>query len=91
MHKHPAMYKIKDLTWNQIWSRKFCSDTVEQQIHDVIQVYQEQFQLILEDLIAIPKTTKFWLRVPLSCPLWLRLICFAPIKGYGCSPPRNSK
>jgi hypothetical protein len=56
--QHPTMFKIKDLTWNQVWSSKFCSVTVDQQIHEVIEQYREQFQLILEDLLALPKTTK---------------------------------
>ncbi|MGD6875111.1 hypothetical protein [Bacillus infantis] len=55
--QHPAMYEIRDLTWNQVWSGKFCAIPVEQQILDVIKVYQEQFQLILEDLLSRPKTS----------------------------------
>lgn len=55
--QHPNMYKIKDQTWDQVWSTQFCSLSVEEQIEDVIRVYEEQFSLILEDLLARPKTT----------------------------------
>jgi hypothetical protein len=55
--QHPAMFKIRDLTWNQVWSSQFCSIPVGQQILEVIKVYQEQFQLILEDLLNLPKTS----------------------------------
>nr|WP_318540282.1 hypothetical protein [Terribacillus saccharophilus] len=55
--QHPNMYKIKDQTWNQVWSTQFCSLSVEEQIEDVIRVYEEQFSLILEDLLSRPKTT----------------------------------
>lgn len=51
------MYKIKDQTWDQVWSKQFCSLSVEEQIEDVIRVYEEQFSLILEDLLSRPKTT----------------------------------
>lgn len=56
-YQHPHMYKIKDETWDQIWSTQFCSLTVEEQIEDVVRVYEEQFSLILEDLLSRPKTT----------------------------------
>ncbi|TLS53453.1 hypothetical protein FE782_04060 [Paenibacillus antri] len=56
--RHPAMYSIKDFTWNQVWSSKFCAEPVDRQIRDVIAVYEEQFQLILEDLLALPSDTK---------------------------------
>ncbi|MGG1593976.1 zeta toxin family protein [Terribacillus saccharophilus] len=55
--QQPYMYKIKDQTWNQVWSTQFCSLSVEEQIEDVIRVYEEQFSLILEDLLSRPKTT----------------------------------
>ncbi|MCM3225970.1 ArpU family phage packaging/lysis transcriptional regulator [Terribacillus saccharophilus] len=55
--QQPNMYKIKDQTWNQVWSTQFCSLSVEEQIEDVIRVYEEQFSLILEDLLSRPKTT----------------------------------
>jgi 2-phosphoglycerate kinase len=55
--QHPAMYKIRDLTWDQVWSSRFCSIPVGLQILEVIKVYQEQFQLILEDLLDRPKTS----------------------------------
>lgn len=56
-NQHPNMYKIKDQTWDQVWSTQFCSLSVEEQIEDVIRVYEEQFSLILEDLLSRPKTT----------------------------------
>lgn len=55
--QQPNMYKIKDQTWDQVWSTQFCSLSVEEQIEDVVRVYEEQFSLILEDLLARPKTT----------------------------------
>ncbi|MFB1100207.1 hypothetical protein [Terribacillus sp. JSM ZJ617] len=55
--QHPNMYKIKDLTWNQVWSTQFCFLSIKEQIEDVVRVYEEQFSLILEDLLARPKTT----------------------------------
>lgn len=55
--QHPNMYKIKDQTWDQVWSTQFCSLSVEEQIEDVIGVYEEQFSLILEDLLSRPKST----------------------------------
>ncbi|WP_102706517.1 zeta toxin family protein [Terribacillus saccharophilus] len=55
--QQPYMYKIKDQTWDQVWSTQFCSLSVEEQIEDVIRVYEEQFSLILEDLLSRPKTT----------------------------------
>lgn len=55
--QQPNMYKIKNQTWDQVWSTQFCSLSVEEQIEDVIRVYEEQFSLILEDLLARPKTT----------------------------------
>lgn len=55
--QQPNMYKIKDQTWDEVWSTQFCSLTVEEQIKDVVRVYEEQFSLILEDLLSRPKTT----------------------------------
>lgn len=56
-NEHPTMYKIKDFTWNEVWSTRFCSISIEQQIHEVYTVYLEQFQLILEDLLSLPETS----------------------------------
>lgn len=55
--QHPTMYRIKDLTWNQVWSSQFCSLSVYQQIQEVISLYQEQFELILDDLLKLPKSS----------------------------------
>jgi len=57
LEDHPTMYKIKHLPWNEVWSTRFCSIPVDQQILEVIAVYKEQFQLILEDLLNLPKTS----------------------------------
>ena len=55
--QHPNMFKIKDQTWNGVWSTQFCSLSVQEQIENVVRVYEEQFSLILEDLLSRPKTT----------------------------------
>ncbi|MBM7692836.1 adenylate kinase family enzyme [Peribacillus deserti] len=57
--QQPAMYRIKDLTWSQVWSSQFCSLTVDVQMQEVITVYQEQFQFIFRGLI---KTSEYFKR-----------------------------
>lgn len=55
---HPTMYEIIDLTWNQAWSTRFCSNPVNELIDHVVRIYEEQFQLIVEDLLKRPKSAK---------------------------------
>lgn len=43
--KHPTMYKIAQMGWNEIWSRP-----VELQVREEIEYYRELFEMILQDL-----------------------------------------
>ena len=49
--KHPVMTKIRDLTWQELWFRP-----IEQQIDEEWEFYKEEFEMITEDILAIPKT-----------------------------------
>ncbi|MBM7551399.1 hypothetical protein [Thalassobacillus pellis] len=55
---HPSMFKIRDLSWDEVWSVQFCSIPVEEQVEEVMTVYEEQFSLIVEDLLSLPKKSK---------------------------------
>lgn len=50
--KHVMMAKIRDLTWQEIWFRP-----VEQQIDETWEFYREEFEMITEDILDLPKTT----------------------------------
>lgn len=51
------MYKLKGHSWGQYWASRFCSVPVEQQVAESIAIYQEQFPMIIEDLLALPDST----------------------------------
>lgn len=48
----PAMKHLSGLTWDELWSRP-----VEQLIAEELTVYREQFAMIVEDLLALPRDT----------------------------------
>lgn len=50
--RHPVMAKIRDLTWQKLWFRP-----IEQQIDEEWEFYKEEFAMITEDILALPKIT----------------------------------
>ncbi|MWV43328.1 AAA family ATPase [Paenibacillus sp. HJL G12] len=48
--EHPFMQRLKDLSSNEIWNRP-----VIQQIHEEMEYYQDEFSMIVDDLISLPK------------------------------------
>lgn len=53
----PKLNKLKGLSWGQYWSDQFCSISVEQQTKDTIDIYEEQFPMMIEDLLSLPSST----------------------------------
>jgi hypothetical protein len=49
--KHPAFHTLTGLTWDQIWMRP-----VPIQVAAEIDIYREEFGMIVEDLLALPKS-----------------------------------
>ena len=50
--RHPTLHKLNQMTWNEIWMRP-----VDVQIADETRCYHEEFEMILEDLSAYPRST----------------------------------
>jgi 2-phosphoglycerate kinase len=48
---HPIFYKLTHSSSEDVWMRP-----VEQQVEEEIRLYQEEFPLILEELLALPKS-----------------------------------
>lgn len=46
---HPAIWWVRDKTWNEIWSR-----TIDKAVRDEFDFYRQEFGMILEDLRALP-------------------------------------
>lgn len=46
------MYRLKDMTWNALWSRP-----VEQQVQEELDFYREEFRMIVDDVSAMPDTS----------------------------------
>jgi len=49
---HPTFHKIAQLTWNEIWMQP-----VDVQIAKEFECYREQFEFVIADLLAYPKST----------------------------------
>jgi hypothetical protein len=47
--EQPTFYRVLHMTWDEIWMRP-----VEELLADVLAVYGEEFDLILQDLLALP-------------------------------------
>lgn len=46
---HPTLHAIKQMTWDDIWMRP-----IEEQVMDVLAAYREEYEMILDDLLALP-------------------------------------
>lgn len=64
----PKMSKLKGLSWGQYWAAQFCTIPVEQQIRDSIDIYEEQFPMMIEDLLALPDSTPILVEGALVLP-----------------------
>lgn len=53
----PKLHKLKGLSWGQYWADQFCSIPIEQQTQDTIDIYEEQFPMMIEDLLALPDSS----------------------------------
>ena len=49
--KHPTFHKLTNMTWNEIWMR-----AVDVQIAEELECYREEFEMIVADLLAYPKS-----------------------------------
>jgi hypothetical protein len=49
---HPTLHKLNQMTWNEIWMQP-----VNVQIADEMKCYHEEFEMILDDLLAYPRST----------------------------------
>ncbi|ETT66154.1 hypothetical protein MHI43_19085 [Paenibacillus sp. FSL H8-0457] len=50
--EHPTMSRLKDMSWNALWSRP-----VEQQVEEELEFYREEFGMIMDDVSALPDTS----------------------------------
>jgi hypothetical protein len=50
--RHPRLHKLSQMTWDEIWMRP-----VDVQIADEMRCYHEEFEMILDDLLAYPGST----------------------------------
>jgi 2-phosphoglycerate kinase len=50
--KHPTFHRLTHMTWEEIWMRP-----VAVQIADEFACYREQFGMIIDDLLALPRST----------------------------------
>ncbi len=48
---HPTFHKIANMTWNEIWMRP-----VDVQVAEEMECYREEFEMIVADLLAYPKS-----------------------------------
>ncbi len=49
--RQPTFHRILRMTWDEIWMRP-----VEQLVDDVLRVYREEFEMIVDDLPSLPAT-----------------------------------
>jgi hypothetical protein len=49
--KQPAFHQVLHMTWDEIWMRP-----VEVQLKKEIAIYREEFEMIVQDLLALPKS-----------------------------------
>jgi len=49
--KQPAFHRVLHMTWDEIWMRP-----VEVQLRKEIAIYREEFNMIVQDLLALPKS-----------------------------------
>ncbi|WP_147433956.1 hypothetical protein [Planomicrobium sp. Y74] len=56
-NQHPNLSKLKGLSWGEYWSPRFCTVDVEQQIQESLLFYEEQFSMVLEDLLGLPDSS----------------------------------
>jgi 2-phosphoglycerate kinase len=49
---HPTFYRLTRMTWDEIWMRP-----VEVQIADEFACYREEFGMIVDDLLGLPRST----------------------------------
>jgi hypothetical protein len=47
----PTFHKLLNMTWDEIWTRP-----VDIQLREEIAIYREEFDMILDDLLALPKS-----------------------------------
>jgi 2-phosphoglycerate kinase len=47
----PTFHKLLSMTWDEIWTRP-----VDIQLSEEIAIYREEFDMILDDLLALPKS-----------------------------------
>jgi 2-phosphoglycerate kinase len=50
--RHPTLHKLNQMTWDEIWMRP-----VDVQIADEMRCYHEEFEMIVDDLLAYPRST----------------------------------
>lgn len=50
--EHPTFYRLTHITWDELWMRP-----VAVQIADEFACYREQFDMIVDDLLALPRST----------------------------------
>jgi hypothetical protein len=50
--RYPTFHKVTRMSWDEIWMRP-----LEELVADEIQVYREEFEMILDDLLAMPGST----------------------------------
>jgi len=50
--KHPLMSNAAGMTWNEVWMRP-----IETLITRELAFYREEFEMVIEDLLALPRTT----------------------------------
>ncbi|AQQ54854.1 hypothetical protein [Planococcus lenghuensis] len=54
---HPNMSRIKHLTWGQYWSKQFCTMPISRQVQESIDIFEEQFSMVVEDLLKLPDSS----------------------------------
>ncbi|WP_088008140.1 hypothetical protein [Indiicoccus explosivorum] len=55
--QHPNMNRSRHLTWGEYWSARFSTVPVPRQVEESIGFYEEQFSMVVEDLLALPDTS----------------------------------
>ena len=80
------MHRLKDMSWNALWSRP-----VEQQVQEELEFYREEFGMIMSDVSALPNTSPIIVEGAALLPEKVEQLVPGPIMRYGSCRFRHSR
>lgn len=77
----PTMFRLKGMTWNALWSRP-----VEQQVHEELEFYREEFRMIVDDVSAMDDTSPIIVEGAALLPEKVAQLVFSPHQAIWIVP-----